>query len=250
MPPHLPSLFLRSLNLPVASISARTFNSVAARQFHSSISTSDTISASSTRPTPNQTVSPEEIEHFNRLGSTWWDEAGSFGLLHRMNPIRTQFIRERMLWDVTPHSSPPDYSIHGHQFLTGRTVLDVGCGGGIFSEVLARLGGDVLGIDAASGSIQAAQAHACLDPALNYTEPGHEQQPKKYPDSPSRLSYRHRSVEDLLEEDGQRERYDLVCAMEVVEHVEDLHAFLSGLAQLTKVGLIRPFLSAGSVLDP
>lgn len=201
---------------------------------------SNTYFPSNNPPTTasNPTVSPDEIKHFNSLASTWWDESGGFGLLHRMNPIRTQFIRERFLYDTSSNlnlASPSPLS--PTRFLSGQKVLDVGCGGGIFSEVLSRLGGDVLGIDAASASIQVASLHASNDPKLNFQPDQEEPAPQVLEDhQENRLRYRHCSVEDLLKEDGQQELYDVVCAMEVIEHVEDPHAFLTGLAKLTKPG--------------
>lgn len=179
------------------------------------------------------TVSRSEIEHFNKLGSTWWNEHGSFGLLHRMNPVRVRFLKERLLYDVSPSRSgsnaveEPDETVeNSHQFLAGKRVLDVGCGGGIFSEVLARLGAKVLGIDAAEDGVKAARLHAQSDPRLNP------------PSSPEpNLLYRHCSVESLLQSDNLKHRghYDIVCAMEVIEHVENSAGFLTALAELTKV---------------
>ncbi|WAQ82496.1 hypothetical protein PtA15_2A813 [Puccinia triticina] len=164
------------------------------------LATSRTTPAEGSRPLRQEpdsaqfTVSRSEIEHFNKLASTWWNEHGAFGLLHRMNPVR---------------------------------VLDVGCGGGIFSEVLARLGAQVLGIDAAEDSIKAARLHAQSDPQLN---PLSNPNPK--------LLYRHCSVESLLQSDNLHHhgRYDIVCAMEVIEHVENPAGFLTALAELTKPG--------------
>jgi len=183
---------------------------------------------------PQFTVSRSEIEHFNKLGSTWWNEHGSFGLLHRMNPVRVRFLKERLLYDVSPSTSgssaaeEPDETVeNSHQFLAGKRVLDVGCGGGIFSEVLARLGAKVLGIDAAEDSVKAARLHAQSDPRLNP------------PSSPEpNLLYRHSSVESLLQSDNLQHRghYDIVCAMEVIEHVENPAGFLTALAELTKPG--------------
>ncbi|KAH9462340.1 hypothetical protein MJO28_002876 [Puccinia striiformis f. sp. tritici] len=198
-------------------------------------------------PTNSQyTVSRSEIDHFNKLGSTWWNEHGAFGLLHRMNPVRVQFIKERLLYDVSPpttrtitndrNQSLEEESISdrqsSHDFLAGKRVLDVGCGGGIFSEVLARLGAKVLGIDAAEDSINAARLHAQSDPLLNLHGP------QSNSNSEPNLLYRHCSVESLLEADQSEHRgkYDIVCAMEVIEHVENPAGFLTALTELTKPG--------------
>ncbi|EGG07007.1 uncharacterized protein MELLADRAFT_71815 [Melampsora larici-populina 98AG31] len=232
---------LRSIIFRPTSVASNPIRSTA-RQLHSTTnpllnqesSQSNTSSSFNNTTASNATVSPEEIKHFNSLASTWWDESGGFGLLHRMNPIRTQFIRERILYDVTPQSSLKlESPLNPNRFLSGQKVLDVGCGGGIFSEVLSRLGGDVLGIDAAAASIKVASSHASNDSKLNFQ---HEAQLEDLPNQENRLRYRHCSVEDLLKEDDQQELYDVVCAMEVIEHVEDPHAFLTGLAKLTKPG--------------
>ncbi|PLW17522.1 hypothetical protein PCANC_07995 [Puccinia coronata f. sp. avenae] len=185
-------------------------------------------------PSSQFTVSKSEIEHFNKLGSTWWNEHGAFGLLHRMNPVRVQFLKERLLYDVSRSAAGTeavegsnDARMDSHAFLAGKRVLDVGCGGGIFSEVLARLGAQVLGIDAAEDSVKAARLHAQSDPQLN---------PLGNPDFT--LLYSHCSVESLLQPDQleHRGRYDIVCAMEVIEHVENPAGFLTALAELTKPG--------------
>lgn len=199
------------------------------------------------------TVSSSEVDHFNRLGSTWWHERGSFGLLHQMNPIRVQFIKDRLSNDrhfplrpTRPRGSTDSSSSDHHhhhppdsfKFLTHRTVLDVGSGGGIFSEALARLGAQVLGIDAAEDSTRAARLHARSDPHFHpRLEPSSDStDPSTHP-NPS-LVYRCTSAEALLDDptDPHRERYDLVCAMEVIEHVDHPFKFLTTLAELTKPG--------------
>ncbi|OAV92679.1 hypothetical protein PTTG_07663 [Puccinia triticina 1-1 BBBD Race 1] len=204
------------------------------------LATSRTTPAEGSRPLRQEpdsaqfTVSRSEIEHFNKLASTWWNEHGAFGLLHRMNPVRVQFIKERLLYDVSriaeSGSGEAESRSQGpasYDFLANKQVLDVGCGGGIFSEVLARLGAQVLGIDAAEDSIKAARLHAQSDPQLN---PLSNPNPK--------LLYRHCSVESLLQSDNLHHhgRYDIVCAMEVIEHVENPAGFLTALAELTKPG--------------
>ncbi|KAA1126539.1 Hexaprenyldihydroxybenzoate methyltransferase, mitochondrial [Puccinia graminis f. sp. tritici] len=201
-------------------------------------SESQTSRSSTQEPEGGQfTVSKSEIEHFNKLASTWWNEHGAFGLLHRMNPVRVQFIKERLLYDLSrPDSGSGAGSrleerqsdADSYDFLAGKRVLDVGCGGGIFSEVLARLGAQVLAIDAAEDSIKAARLHAQSDPLLN-----------DLLSSPNpNLLYRHCSVESLLQPDNlnHHAQYDIVCAMEVIEHVENPAGFLTALAELTKPG--------------
>ena len=192
---------------------------------------------------PFSTVNDAEIAHFSRLSELWWDEHGEFALLHKMNAHRMHFIRETLL--LEPASSPPD-AIPARAFepscvLAGLDVLDVGCGGGILSEVspfffcfvsgdlhtrivaraltrlqsLARLGANTLAVDASSDNIRIASRHAAADPRIAYT-----------------LTFQHTSVEALVQEPR---RFDVVCSMEVVEHVGNPAAFLRSCAELVKV---------------
>jgi 2-polyprenyl-6-hydroxyphenyl methylase/3-demethylubiquinone-9 3-methyltransferase len=144
------------------------------------------------------TIDPAEAAHFGRLAAEWWDPKGSSAMLHRLNPVRLRYIRDR----VDAH-----WGGDGAAFrpLSGRRALDVGCGAGLLAEPLARLGAAVTAIDAAPENIAVAQAHA----------------------AGQGLSIDYRAGE-LAARDG--ERFDLVTCMEVIEHVTDPAAFVSGLA--------------------
>jgi 2-polyprenyl-6-hydroxyphenyl methylase / 3-demethylubiquinone-9 3-methyltransferase len=148
------------------------------------------------------TVLPAEIARFDALAARWWDPAGPMRALHRMNPARVTWIAGR---------ASPDPS-------TGR-LLDVGCGAGVAAEALARRGFNVLGLDASGPAIEAARAHAA--------EPN------------PRLAYRTGVAEDLL---AERERFPVITALEVIEHVPDPPAFVAMLAALLVPGG-RLFLS-------
>lgn len=154
--------------------------------------------------THDASVDPDEIDRFSALAETWWDADGPMRPLHRLNPVRLAYIRDKLCrqFDRDGASLRP---------LEGLTIVDVGCGGGLLSEPLARLGADVVGIDAAAENIGVAQAHA--------EETG------------LTIDYRCTTAEALAA-DGAR--FDAVVSMEVVEHVADLDAFLAALAQLTK----------------
>lgn len=193
---------------------------------------------SSSVPPPKSSVSPDELAHFQRLSASWWDASGPFALLHRMNPSRTQFLKSRVVHDVSPSLGASFEEIKGPEFLKGKRVLDVGCGGGIFSEVLARLGGQVVAIDAVEENVRVAALHAFQDPWLRRTL-----DLSALPElaaglnagtgsTEGRLQYRAATAEALVKEG---ERFDVVCAMEVLEHVESPRDFLFSLAELTKV---------------
>jgi 2-polyprenyl-6-hydroxyphenyl methylase/3-demethylubiquinone-9 3-methyltransferase len=143
------------------------------------------------------TINPAEAEHFGRMAADWWNPNGSSAMLHRLNPVRLKYLRERidLHFDADEHERRP---------LAGRRAADVGCGAGLLAEPLARLGAEVTGVDAAPENIEAARAHA-LGQGLD-------------------IDYRAGGVEALT---GP---YDLVTAMEVVEHVADVPLFLDGLA--------------------
>ncbi|KAI0644211.1 ubiquinone biosynthesis O-methyltransferase [Trametes meyenii] len=167
-------------------------------------------------------VNPEEIAHFSRLSQQWWDERGEFGLLHRMNPVRMQFIRNKVL-EIQREEN--EAGVNESQPLIGLDVVDVGCGGGLLCESLARLGGKTLGIDASSSNIGIASLHAAADPALS---PQTHQQT-------GTLTYEHTSVENLLAQRGPGS-FDVVCSMEVIEHVDNPRTFLTNCATLVKPG--------------
>ena len=144
------------------------------------------------------TINPAEAAFFGKLAAEWWDPKGSSAMLHRLNPARLHYLRARIdaAWHLDPRERRP---------LTGRSALDVGCGAGLLSEPLARLGAKVTGLDAAPENVAAARLHA-------------EGQGLA-------IDYRAGGIESLGEE-----RFDLVVSMEVIEHVSDPAAFIAGLA--------------------
>src|SRR6267378_6725575 len=131
------------------------------------------------------TVDPAEIERFSRIAAEWWDPAGKFAPLHRLNPVRIGYIRDRAAahWRRDPLSGAP---------LQGLSLLDIGCGGGLLSEPMARLGARVTGIDAAARNIAVANRHA-------------EKQGL-------RIDYRQGAVESLAQAGP---RFDIVLALEI-----------------------------------
>ena len=144
------------------------------------------------------TINPHEAAHFGKLAADWWNPKGSSAMLHRLNPVRLGYLRERIdaHWGEDATGFTP---------LADKRALDVGCGAGLLCEPLARLGATVTGLDAAPENIEAAKAHAAL--------------------SGLAIDYRTGSVEGL---DG--ETFDLVTSLEVIEHVTDPGAFVAGLA--------------------
>lgn len=154
------------------------------------------------------TINAKEVSHFDRLAATWWDPKGSSRLLHRMNLLRLSFINSLL---------PQSDLRHHKQWLKGYSVLDVGCGGGILTESLSRLGAATDGLDASPRAIEVAKAHIRTDPKL-YTE--------------NPPNYICGSIHDH-EKDSQ---YDIVTAMEVLEHVNYPTSFLKQVADHVKPG--------------
>lgn len=147
-----------------------------------------------------------EVERFAAQADSWWDPEGPFRPLHKLSPVRIGFLRRRLVehFGLDPDSLKP---------LAGKSLIDIGCGGGLVSEPMTRLGATVTGVDAAAEGIEAAKAHAAhvgLD-----------------------ITYRATTAEAILAE-GQR--FDIVLALEVIEHVADPAAFVATCAALAKPG--------------
>ena len=152
----------------------------------------------------DSTIDNEEISKFQAMADEWWDPSGKFKPLHMLNPCRLQYITEQISWHF-------DLSLDNTRPLEGLDLLDIGCGGGLLSEPMARMGATVLGADAAERNIPIAKAHA--------------QQ------SGLKIDYRHTSVESLLEESL---KFDVILSMEVIEHVANPFSFLIACSKLLK----------------
>jgi 2-polyprenyl-6-hydroxyphenyl methylase/3-demethylubiquinone-9 3-methyltransferase len=152
------------------------------------------------------TVDQDEVARFAALAQKWWDTKGEFAPLHALNPIRLAFIRDRL---CARHGRDPD----AQQPLEGLRLIDVGCGGGLLAEPLARMGAEMVAIDAAAENIGTARAHAEQNGVA--------------------VDYRCVTAEALAE---AGERFDGVVAMEIIEHVADVDAFMAALSDLARPG--------------
>ncbi len=149
------------------------------------------------------TINKEEIQKFSRLADEWWDVNGKFKPLHMFNPIRIEYITE----NIKKHF---DLKKEKANYLEGLNILDIGCGGGLISEPMARLGANVTGIDASEKNINIAKLHA-----------------KK---SGLQIKYLHASPENL----NNNKNFDIVLNLEVVEHVENLDLYIKACNRLLK----------------
>ena len=152
------------------------------------------------------TVDQSEIDHFSALAQEWWDPIGKFKPLHKFNPVRLAYIREKLCAHYGRDPKAPDA-------LAGLSVLDIGCGGGLLCEPLARMGATVTGADASETNIEVARIHAAHG-GIN-------------------VDYRSANAETLA---AAGEKFDIVLNMEVVEHVADVDLFLSACADMVKPG--------------
>ncbi|WP_455482234.1 bifunctional 2-polyprenyl-6-hydroxyphenol methylase/3-demethylubiquinol 3-O-methyltransferase UbiG [Bartonella sp. B35(2025)] len=150
------------------------------------------------------TIDQSEIDRFSRIAAEWWNPQGKFRPLHKFNPTRIAYIKEKicLIFNRNPVASMP---------FEGLKLLDIGCGGGLLCEPMARLGATVIGADAAQTNIEVAKIHAAQN-GLS-------------------IDYRTTTAEILADEG---EQFDVILNMEVVEHVADIHLFMTATAKMLK----------------
>ncbi|MBB4955733.1 2-polyprenyl-6-hydroxyphenyl methylase/3-demethylubiquinone-9 3-methyltransferase [Agrobacterium vitis] len=152
------------------------------------------------------TIDQAEVDRFSAMAAEWWDPTGKFKPLHKINPVRLAYIRDKV-------SANFDRDAHAHQPLAGLRILDIGCGGGLLSEPIARMGANVLGADASAKNIGIASTHAAQT-GVN-------------------VDYRAITAEQLA---ANGETFDVVLNMEVVEHVADVDYFITTCASMVRPG--------------
>ena len=152
------------------------------------------------------TLNQNEVDKFSAIASEWWNENGKFKPLHCFNPIRLQFISKHL----AEHFK---LNINQHQFLTGLSLIDIGCGGGLVAEPMANLGAEVLAIDASATNIEVAKIHA--------------------KQSNLAINYKQATPEQIAQEN---QHFDVVLALEVIEHVKNIELFLQACSNLLKPG--------------
>lgn len=155
---------------------------------------------------PQTTVDPSEVAKFEAMATEWWDPNGKFKPLHMLNPCRLDYITSQIAGEF-------DRDLSQAKPFEGLRIIDIGCGGGLLSEPMARLGAEIVGVDAASGNIPVAQAHAAQ--------------------SELSIDYRHTTAEAMA---AAGEQFDVVLNMEVVEHVADPLAYMTACQLLLKTG--------------
>tara|TARA_B100001057_G_scaffold485066_1_gene564210 strand:- start:10990 stop:11718 length:729 start_codon:yes stop_codon:yes gene_type:complete len=150
----------------------------------------------------NNTINKKEIEKFSKIAEEWWNPEGKFKPLHKFNPIRISYIKDNIISSLKLRN--------GNKPLEKVKILDIGCGGGLLSEPMTRLGADVVGIDASEKNIKVAKLHA-----------------KK---NNLKIEYLCSSPEKL----DANKKFDVILNMEIVEHVEDVNFFLKSCSNLLK----------------
>lgn len=159
-----------------------------------------------TSHTERTTIDDAEVARFSKLAAEWWNPTGKFKPLHKFNPVRLAYIKEKV-------SARFDRNINATNALSGLRILDIGCGGGLLCEPMARLGAEIVGVDASPTNINVARLHA-------------EQ-------SGLAIDYRATTAEAIS---AQGETFDVILNMEVVEHVSDVPLFLTECSKMLRPG--------------
>ena len=188
---------------------------------------SSSFFVATTRTKTTTTVDTRETKKFEQDAELWWRERdGPFGPLHSMNPVRCSFIKDECAEHFSKTRRRTPTTVVDNRPLSGLRILDVGCGGGLLSESLSRLGADVVGLDAGKANVEAAkrrQKESQLDDDGDDDNSGGNNGKVKY-------------ICDTAEDLGEKEpnSFDVVCALEVIEHVTDPRVFANALRKLVK----------------
>ena len=166
----------------------------------------------------NNTINKKEIEKFSKIAEEWWNPSGKFKPLHKFNPTRIAFIREKIInhFDIATDEKKPFKDIK---------LLDIGCGGGLLSEPMAKLGANVTGLDVVEKNIKTASTHA--------------------KNQGLKIKYIHSTVEKISEKD---EKFDVILNMEVIEHVSDVNLFINSCNKILSPNGIMIFASLNRTL--
>jgi 2-polyprenyl-6-hydroxyphenyl methylase/3-demethylubiquinone-9 3-methyltransferase len=164
------------------------------------------------------TIDPVEHEKFSKLAEEWWNPKGKFKTLHKFNPTRIAFIREKIInhFDIAKDEKKPFKNVN---------LLDIGCGGGLLSEPMAKLGANVTGLDVVEKNIKTASTHA--------------------KNQGLKINYIHSTVEKISEKD---EKFDVILNMEVIEHVSDVNLFINSCNKILSENGIMIFASLNRTL--
>lgn len=158
------------------------------------------------KPSKRTTVNADEVRQFDEIGDRWWDPQGPMKPLHRLNPVRLEYIRHQVCKNF-------DRDVKAMKVMTGLKAADIGCGGGLVAEPFARLGAAVTGVDAGKENIRVAKDHAKL--------------------SGLKIDYQATTVEKIA---AAGKKYDVVTALEIVEHVDDVALFVESCCKIVKKG--------------
>ena len=163
------------------------------------------------------TINKKEIEKFSKIAEEWWDPNGKFKPLHKFNPIRIKYIRDTILSEFKLKKE--------HEPFKGLSILDIGCGGGLLSEPMAKLGAKVTGLDVVEKNIKTASTHA-------------ESQGLD-------INYVHSTVEDISDKE---DKFDVILNMEVIEHVSDVNLFINSCSKVLSSNGIMVFATLNRTL--
>lgn len=181
----------------------------------------------------NSTIDAAEVKKFSDIADEWWSETGKFKPLHKFNPIRISYIRNKIIEYLSANKSDQkSFDKKSATPFVGLKIIDIGCGGGLISEPFARMGADVTGIDASTKNIEVAKIHAQKsDLKINYRAISAEE---LIAESSANKDAADSIKNNFSQEITDEKKFDVVFALEIIEHVADVAAFVQSCSALLK----------------